>query len=73
MALGQMGLDLHRVQVGDRYVTERLLAGTLDSGGREFRPHYLPDRTTTGDGIAALQVLTGDAALWKACMTFKAA
>ncbi len=59
MALRALGLDLHRVQVGDRYVMERLLAEHLILGGENSGHIICLDRTTTGDGIvAALQVLT---------------
>ena len=59
MALRALGLDLHRVQVGDRYVMERLLAEHLTLGGENSGHIICLDRTTTGDGIvAALQVLT---------------
>jgi len=59
MALRALGIDLHRVQVGDRYVMERLLAEHLILGGENSGHIICLDRTTTGDGIiAALQVLT---------------
>ena len=59
MALRALGIDLYRVQVGDRYVMERLLAEHLILGGENSGHIICLDRTTTGDGIiAALQVLT---------------
>ena len=59
MALRALGVDLHRVQVGDRYVMERLLAEHLILGGENSGHIICLDRTTTGDGIiSALQVLT---------------
>ena len=58
MALRALGLDLHRVKVGDRYVLERLLADHLVLGGENSGHIICLDRTTTGDGIiSALQVL----------------
>jgi len=58
MALRALGLDLHRVKVGDRYVLERLLADHLILGGENSGHIICLDRTTTGDGIiSALQVL----------------
>lgn len=58
MALQALGLDLHRVKVGDRYVLERLLADHLVLGGENSGHIICLDRTTTGDGIiSALQVL----------------
>jgi len=58
VALRALGLDLHRVKVGDRYVMERLLAENLILGGENSGHIICLDRTTTGDGIiSALQVL----------------
>ena len=58
MALRALGLDLHRVKVGDRYVLERLRAENLILGGENSGHIICLDRTTTGDGIiSALQVL----------------
>lgn len=58
MALRALGLDLHRVKVGDRYVLERMLADGLILGGENSGHIICLDRTTTGDGIvSALQVL----------------
>ncbi len=56
--LGARGLALHRTQVGDRYVLERMLAGGFNVGGEQSGHVILSDFGTTGDGlIAALQVL----------------
>lgn len=58
IALRALGLELHRVKVGDRYVMERLLAENLILGGENSGHIICLDRTTTGDGIiSALQVL----------------
>ena len=58
MALKNLGLTLHRVKVGDRYVLERLLTDKLTLGGESSGHIICLDRTTTGDGIvSALQVL----------------
>jgi phosphoglucosamine mutase len=58
MALRALGLELRRVQVGDRYVMERMLAENLILGGENSGHIICRDRTTTGDGIiSALQVL----------------
>ena len=52
------GLHLHRTQVGDRYVVERMRAGHLNVGGEQSGHMILSDFATTGDGlVAALQVL----------------
>lgn len=57
-ALGQLGIDFRRANVGDRYVMAMLneLGGKL---GGETSGHLLClDKTTTGDGlVSALQVL----------------
>ncbi|HCK81440.1 MAG TPA: phosphoglucosamine mutase [Candidatus Competibacter sp.] len=59
IALRALGLDLHRVKVGDRYVMERLLAEKLILGGENSGHIICLDRTSTGDGIiSALQVVT---------------
>jgi phosphoglucosamine mutase len=51
-------LDLHRTQVGDRYVVERMRAGGFNVGGEQSGHMILSDYATTGDGLlAALQVL----------------
>ncbi|MCP5421080.1 MAG: phosphoglucosamine mutase [Gammaproteobacteria bacterium] len=58
IALNTMGLALHRTQVGDRYVMERLLAENLLLGGETSGHIICLDKTTTGDGIvSALQAL----------------
>jgi phosphoglucosamine mutase len=56
--LGDQGLALHRTQVGDRYVMERMRAGGFNVGGEQSGHMILSDYATTGDGLlAALQVL----------------
>jgi phosphoglucosamine mutase len=52
------GLTLHRTQVGDRYVMEKMRAGGFNVGGEQSGHMILADYATTGDGLlAALQVL----------------
>jgi phosphoglucosamine mutase len=52
------GLTLHRTQVGDRYVMERMREGGLNLGGEQSGHVILSDFSTTGDGLlSALQVL----------------
>jgi len=52
------GLALHRTQVGDRYVMEKMRADGLNVGGEQSGHMILSDYATTGDGLlAALQVL----------------
>jgi phosphoglucosamine mutase len=56
--LRDAGLDLHRTQVGDRYVAERMRAVGANIGGEQSGHVILSDFSTTGDGLlAALQVL----------------
>ncbi|MCZ6604569.1 MAG: phosphoglucosamine mutase [Alphaproteobacteria bacterium] len=56
--LADKGLTLHRVQVGDRYVIERMRNLGLNLGGEQSGHIILTDFSTTGDGlVAALQVL----------------
>lgn len=57
-ALQKMGMALHRTQVGDRYVLEKLQALPARLGGENSGHIICLDRNSTGDGIiAALQVL----------------
>jgi phosphoglucosamine mutase len=56
--LSGMDLALVRTAVGDRYVVERMRAGTYNVGGEQSGHIILSDYGTTGDGlVAALQVL----------------
>ncbi len=57
-ALDELGLDLIRTQVGDRYVVEAMRAGGYNLGGEQSGHVVFLDETTTGDGLmSALQVL----------------
>jgi len=57
-ALEKKGIELHRANVGDRYVMELLAEKDLLVGGESSGHIICLDRTTTGDGIvSALQVL----------------
>jgi phosphoglucosamine mutase len=56
--LAGRGVRVDRVQVGDRYVHERLVERKLRLGGEQSGHVLFLDRATTGDGIlTALQVL----------------
>ena len=56
--LAGIGLQLHRTQVGDRYVVEHMRAHGLNVGGEQSGHIVLSDFSTTGDGlVSALQVL----------------
>ncbi|MFI3186439.1 MAG: phosphoglucosamine mutase [Methylococcaceae bacterium] len=56
--LKQLGLDLIRANVGDRYVMEMLTEHKGILGGENSGHIICLDRTTTGDGIiAALQIM----------------
>jgi phosphoglucosamine mutase len=57
-ALDELGLDLLRTQVGDRYVVEAMRAGGYNLGGEQSGHILFLDHNTTGDGlITALQTL----------------
>jgi phosphoglucosamine mutase len=56
--LASCGLALHRTNVGDRYVLERMRRDGFNLGGEQSGHIILSDYSTTGDGlVAALQVL----------------
>jgi phosphoglucosamine mutase len=56
--LHDLGLDLARTAVGDRYVLEHMREHGFNVGGEQSGHIILSDYATTGDGlIAALQVL----------------
>lgn len=56
--LAAQGVQLHRTQVGDRYVMEKMRADNLTLGGEPSGHIILSDYSTTGDAlIAALQIL----------------
>jgi len=57
-ALRKVGAKMERVQVGDRYVVERMREGGFNLGGEQSGHIVLTDFASTGDGLlAALQVL----------------
>ncbi|RTZ81908.1 MAG: phosphoglucosamine mutase, partial [Gammaproteobacteria bacterium] len=58
LALKELGVDLLRTDVGDRFILEALNDNDWSLGGEPSGHIICRDRTTTGDGIvAALQVL----------------
>lgn len=57
--LRELGLQLHRTQVGDRYVAEYMRENGLNLGGEQSGHIILSDYSTTGDGLlAAIQFLS---------------
>lgn len=56
--LATLGLELHRTQVGDRYVAAEMRTRGINVGGEQSGHMILTDFATTGDGlVGALQVL----------------
>ncbi|MGE0283529.1 MAG: phosphoglucosamine mutase [Rhizobiaceae bacterium] len=56
--LDSKGMQLHRTQVGDRYVVEHMRANGMNVGGEQSGHIVLSDFSTTGDGlVSALQVM----------------
>ncbi|MCB1381496.1 MAG: phosphoglucosamine mutase [Notoacmeibacter sp.] len=56
--LSGKGLQLHRTQVGDRYVVEHMRTHGFNVGGEQSGHIIMSDYSTTGDGlVSALQVL----------------
>ena len=56
--LKELGIELHRTQVGDRYVTEYMRENNCNFGGEQSGHLVLSDYSATGDAlVAALQVL----------------
>ncbi len=57
--LKEKNIDLHRTQVGDRYVSEYMRENNYNLGGEQSGHIILGDYSNTGDGlIASLQVLS---------------
>jgi phosphoglucosamine mutase len=57
-ALAELGLELVRTQVGDRYVVEEMRRSGYNLGGEQSGHVVFLDHNTTGDGLlTALQVL----------------
>jgi len=56
--LKEEGLNLKRVQVGDRYVVDEMRSQKCNLGGEQSGHIVISDYSTTGDGLlAALQIL----------------
>ena len=58
-ALRQDGTTLHRTQVGDRYVLERMLSTGATLGGEQSGHLIFIDHCTTGDGLLSAVLLAG--------------
>ncbi len=57
--LKQLGLEMHRAQVGDRYVLDTMRQTGCNLGGEQSGHIILLDANTTGDGLlSALSLLT---------------
>ncbi len=54
----ELGINVERTKVGDRYVLERMLEGGFNIGGEQSGHIIFLDHNTTGDGlVSALQFL----------------
>ena len=47
----QIGITVHKAQVGDRYVLEEMLKSGIVLGGEQSGHIILLEHTTTGDGL----------------------
>ena len=57
--LGKVGIDLHRVAVGDRYILEKMRNDGINLGGESSGHILMTDFARSGDGLlTALQMLT---------------
>jgi phosphoglucosamine mutase len=66
------GITLHRTDVGDRYVLQRMLEEGLNLGGEQSGHIIALDHNTTGDGIlTALLVLSAMQAVGKPLSAFR--
>ena len=58
LALKEKGITMHRANVGDRFVVEKMRAEGINLGGEQSGHIIFLDSSTTGDGaLAALKVL----------------
>ncbi len=58
LALAKVGIQMHRANVGDRFVVEKMKAEGLTFGGEQSGHIIFLDSSTTGDGtLAALKVI----------------
>ena len=58
LALQKVGIQMHRANVGDRFVVEKMRADGLTFGGEQSGHIIFLDSSTTGDGtLAALKVI----------------
>ena len=74
--LNSIGVDLVRVQVGDRFVVEKMRSAGCNLGGEQSGHTIISDYSVTGDGIlVALQVLSiiteSDNPTSKSCRLFR--
>ncbi len=51
--LGAQGIDLHRTDVGDRYVVDAMRRGGFNLGGEQSGHIVMSDYATTRDGLLA--------------------
>jgi phosphoglucosamine mutase len=57
LRLGELGIELHRAQVGDKYVLERMVEGDFVLGGEQSPVVIFREQATTGDGVLTALLL----------------
>jgi phosphoglucosamine mutase len=57
LRLAELGIELHRARVGDKYVLERMVEGDFVLGGEQSGHVIFREQATTGDGLLTALLL----------------